>query len=164
LGDVAPVDGQCDASDVAGAVAAEPEDGLGDLIGCAEPVDGLACFGLVAVEFSTFDHGVDHGGADRAGADGIDSDTAGAVFEGDALGEADDAVLGGVVNGAAGLPTRPPRKEQLTIAPLPCSRMWRSSCFTLAQIPRKLMPWTRSNCSALSSAASVGGGMIPALL
>lgn len=35
LGGVAAVDGQSDAGDVAGAVAAQPQDGLGDLLGGA---------------------------------------------------------------------------------------------------------------------------------
>lgn len=93
--------------------------GLGDLVGGAEPVDGLARCGLAAVEFSALDHGVDHRGADRAGTDGVDADATGAVFEGGALGQANDAMLGGVVRGAAGVADQAAEEEQLTIAPLP---------------------------------------------
>ena len=50
------------------------------------------------------------------------------------------------------------------MAPLPCSRIWRSSCFMQAQTPRRLMALTRSKLSAGSSAASVGGIWMPALL
>ena len=50
------------------------------------------------------------------------------------------------------------------MAPLPWSRIWRSSCFMQAQTPRRLMAFTRSKVSAGSSAASVGGAWIPALL
>ena len=52
------------------------------------------------------------------------------------------------------MPTRPPSDEQLTIAPLPCARIWRSSCFMHAQTPRRLIALTRSKLSAGSSAAS----------
>lgn len=60
-------------------------------------------FGLVAVEFAAIDYGVDHRGGHGAGADGVDPDAPGAVFEGGALGHADHAVLGGAVGGAAGV-------------------------------------------------------------
>lgn len=74
LGGVAAVDGQGDAGDVAGAGAAQPQDGLGDLLGDAEAVDGLAGFGLVAVEFAVFDHGVVlHARPDTAQVDGLDA-------------------------------------------------------------------------------------------
>src|SRR2546430_13538328 len=63
-----------------------------------------------------------------------------------------------------GRPTRPPNEEQLTIAPLPCSRIRRSSCFMHAHTPRRLIAFTRSNSSAASSAMSLGGACTPALL
>jgi len=50
------------------------------------------------------------------------------------------------------------------MAPLPCWRIWRSSCFMLAQTPRRLTAFTRSKSSAVSSAASAGGACTPALL
>lgn len=50
------------------------------------------------------------------------------------------------------------------MAPEPYARIWASSCFMLAQIPRRLMALTRSKTSAVSSAASVIGDWMPALL
>jgi hypothetical protein len=50
-----------------------------------------------------------------------------------------------------------PSEEQLTTAPLPWARIWRSSCFMQVQTPRRLIAFTRSKFSAGSSAASVGG-------
>ena len=46
------------------------------------------------------------------------------------------------------------------MAPAPWMRIWPSSCFMQAQIPRRLTALTRSKTSAVSSAASVGGTMI----
>ncbi|CAM5679227.1 hypothetical protein SVIOM74S_09552 [Streptomyces violarus] len=50
------------------------------------------------------------------------------------------------------------------MAPLPWARMCRSSCFIQAHMPRRLMALTRSKRSAGSSAASLGGIWMPALL
>ena len=50
------------------------------------------------------------------------------------------------------------------MAPLPWVRIWASSCFIEAQTPRRLTALTRSNTSAGSSAASLGGTWMPALL
>ena len=50
------------------------------------------------------------------------------------------------------------------MAPLPWVRIWASSCFMQAHTPRRLMALTRSKTSAGSSAASVGGAWMPALL
>src|SRR6266508_2869435 len=38
------------------------------------------------------------------------------------------------------MPIKPPIDEQLTMAPLPCSRIWRSSYFMQCQTPRRLIP------------------------
>ena len=54
------------------------------------------------VELAGGEHVGDHRGGDGAGADGVDPDPAGCVFEGGAAGQAEDAVLGGVVGGPAG--------------------------------------------------------------
>src|SRR6266576_1736131 len=62
------------------------------------------------------------------------------------------------------MPIRPPIEELLTMAPLPCSRIWRSSYFMQFQTPRRLIPFTRSNSSPLTSAISTAGDCIPALL
>src|SRR5258705_3322916 len=50
------------------------------------------------------------------------------------------------------------------MAPLPCVRICCNSCFMQAQTPRRLTPFTRSKFSAVSSAASLGGTWMPALL
>src|SRR5438105_2176304 len=63
-----------------------------------------------------------------------------------------------------GRPIRPPMDEQLTMAPLPCSRIWRSSYFMQFQTPRRLIAFTRSNSSPLASAVSTAGDCTPALL
>src|SRR5437016_2960955 len=62
------------------------------------------------------------------------------------------------------MPMRPPIEELLTMAPLPCSRIWRSSYFMQFQTPRRLIPFTRSNSSPLTSAISTAGDCMPALL
>ena len=50
------------------------------------------------------------------------------------------------------------------MAPLPWLRIWASSCFMQAHTPRRLIALTRSKTSAGSSAASLGGTWMPALL
>ena len=50
------------------------------------------------------------------------------------------------------------------MAPLPWVRIWASSCFMQAHTPRRLIALTRSKISAGSSAASLGGTWMPALL
>src|SRR5439155_2475900 len=62
------------------------------------------------------------------------------------------------------MPMKPPIEELLTMAPLPCSRIWRSSYFMQFQTPRRLIPFTRSNSSPLTSAISRAGDCMPALL
>src|SRR5438552_1069275 len=62
------------------------------------------------------------------------------------------------------MPISPPIEELLTMAPLPCSRIWRSSYFMQFHTPRRLIPFTRSNSSPLASAVSTAGDCIPALL
>src|SRR5436853_2465945 len=62
------------------------------------------------------------------------------------------------------MPIRPPIEELLTMAPLPCSRIWRSSYFMQFHTPRRLMPFTRSNSSPGTSAISTAGDCTPALL
>src|SRR6266550_4526557 len=62
------------------------------------------------------------------------------------------------------MPIRPPIEELLTMAPLTCSRIWRSSYFMQFQTPRRLIPFTRSNSSPLASAVSTAGDCMPALL
>jgi hypothetical protein len=52
------------------------------------------------------------------------------------------------------MPIRPAIEEQLTMAPLPCLRIWRSSYFMQFHTPRRLIAITRSNSSLLASAIS----------
>ena len=135
-----------------------------DLLGAAEAADRCRGGSLGPVELALGGHVRDHRGLDRAGADRVDADAAGRVLQGGAGGQPDHPVLGGVVGGPPGSPTRPPREEQLTIAPLPWARIWPSSCFMHAHTPRRLIALTRSKTSAGSSAASLGGTWMPALL
>jgi multidrug transporter EmrE-like cation transporter len=58
-----------------------------------------------------------------------------------------------------GLPVRTPTEALLTIAPLPCRAICRSSCFMQLQTPRKLIPITRSQSSPVLSA--VGTRAVP---
>src|SRR5438132_4051148 len=62
------------------------------------------------------------------------------------------------------MPISPPIEELLTMAPLPCSRIWRSSYFMQFHTPRRLIPFTRSNSSPGTSAISTAGDCTPALL
>ena len=63
---------------------------------------GWLAMAVGAVEFAVGDHVGDHRGGDGARADGVDPDAAGRVLEGGAAGQADHAVLGGVVGRPAG--------------------------------------------------------------
>src|SRR3954469_16761653 len=63
-----------------------------------------------------------------------------------------------------GKPIRPPIEEQLTIAPLPWSRIWRSSYFMQFQTPRRLTACTRSYSAPLASAISMAGDWLDQLL
>src|SRR3954451_1942696 len=94
-GGVAAVDRQCDSDDEAGAGAAQPQHGRGDLLRLTEPVDRLVGDRFVGVQFTLVDHGGDHRGGDGAGAYGVDPDAARRVFERGAAGEAKHAMFGG---------------------------------------------------------------------
>src|SRR3954447_2572802 len=102
-GGIAAVDGQRDADDEAGSGAAQPQDRGGDLLAASEPADRLPDDGIVHAELAAGDHPRDHRRLDGAGADGVDADPARRVLQRGALGEAEDAVLGGMVGGAAGV-------------------------------------------------------------
>lgn len=65
---------------------------------------GLVGGGLGAVEVAGVDHLGDHGGFDGVGADAVDADATGCVFERGGSGESDDTVFGPVVGSAAGQP------------------------------------------------------------
>src|SRR5690349_14300201 len=56
-----------------------------------------------------------------------------------------------------GTPTKPLVDEQLTITPLPRSRIWRSSCFMQFQTPRRLIAIKRSKSSPRASPVSATG-------
>src|SRR5215213_7481925 len=100
-GGVAAIDGKCDTENEAGCRAAKPQHGRSDLVRAPQPADRLIGDGLGHVELAFGDHVLDHRGLDGSRADRVDADAAGRVLEGSALGEADDAVFGGVVGGAA---------------------------------------------------------------
>src|SRR5713226_797324 len=63
-----------------------------------------------------------------------------------------------------GMPMRPPIEELFTMAPLPCFRIWRSSCFMQRKTLRRLIAFTRSNSSLVASAVSTARLWTPALL
>src|SRR5918994_3621542 len=86
-GGVAAVDGERDSDHEAGAWAAEPHGGRGDLVGGPEASDRLVAERLGHVQFAARNHGFDHRCVDRAGADPVDADAAGCVLECGALGE-----------------------------------------------------------------------------
>jgi hypothetical protein len=69
----------------------------------AVPGDGRGGGGRLRVQFAGGGHALDHGGVDRAGADGVDPHPARPVFEGCRLGESDHPVLGGVVGRPSGV-------------------------------------------------------------
>jgi hypothetical protein len=104
-------------------------------LGPSEPADRLLCLCLRFVELSSSDHVGDHRVFEAAWADGVDADPAGCVLE-RAAGEADDTVFEVVQAARPGSATRPPSYEQFTIASLPRSLMYRSSCLMHAHTPR----------------------------
>jgi hypothetical protein len=69
-----------------------------------------------------------------------------------------------MVGGAARQADQTAERGAVDDSPEPWVRIWASSCFMLAQMPRKLIAFTRSKTSAGSSAASVAGDWMPALL
>src|SRR5438874_10590930 len=82
--------------------AAKPQHSRGDLFRFAEASDRLF-FRDVFHRFRLFgDHGGNHWCVDGAGAYGIDADASAGVFKGSALGEANHAVLCGMVDSPAG--------------------------------------------------------------
>src|SRR5215207_5559364 len=163
-GGVAAVDRKRDADHEAGYWAAEPEHGRGDLVCAPEPADRLVGQRLGHVEFALGDHLLDHRGLDRSRADRVDADAAGRVSSAALLVRPRTPCLEAWYAARPGSPTRPPSDEQLTMAPLPCARICRSSCFMHAQTPRRLIAFARSKNSVGSWAASVGGAWMPALL
>lgn len=79
---------------------AQEEDGACDVAGCGEAGHGDAVDDVVVGVGGAGLIDVVHLGLDPAGADGVDTDVAGAPFGGEGAGEADEAVLGGVVGTA----------------------------------------------------------------
>src|SRR3954469_21188337 len=147
-----------------GAGAAQPQHGSGDLLRPAETPDRLIAHDFFHGLRLLGQHFGHHRGFDRARAHGVDADAARGVFEGCTLRKPDHAVLSRWYMARPGSPIRPPIEEQLTIAPLPWSRMWRSSYFMQFQTPRRLTACTRSYSAPLASAISMAGDWMPALL
>ena len=123
---------------------AKPENSIGDLFWSAKPTDGVSFTSPSGRQPASCQHLVGHRRMDQARTYGIDANAPCSVFESRALGESKDSVLGGVVGSTLGAPTSPPSEEQLTIAPLPCLRICRSSNFMQLHTPRRLMAITRS--------------------
>ena len=96
-GEVATVDGQCDAGHVAGLLRREPDDRVGDLLRLGDPAERVRGHQPL-VQGGVLDHHVrDQRCVDQAWADSVDPDAAIGVVQGGALGQADLGVLGGHV-------------------------------------------------------------------
>lgn len=154
-----------------GGIASQLPLGAADCRSCGVSVSGRRCrrgvpltrvepcgqpgFAFGKVSFDAFNAGGDGTGSieyrDVTGNtakddDPVDADAALGVFERHAARQADHAMLGGVI-GSKLRPAGQPANRR-AIAPLPCFRICKSSCFTQAQTPRSLMAFTRSNASA----------------
>src|SRR5262249_15316951 len=82
--------------------AAQPEYSGGDFLRPAQPTDRLFLRDVFH-RFRLFgDHGGNHMRFERAGAHGIYADASGCIFKSSALGEADHAVFGGMIDGPTG--------------------------------------------------------------
>src|SRR5574337_454937 len=106
-GGVSAVDGQRMSDAITGQWTTQPEHRVGDFFGATDAPDGYGFDELIHACGVLGDHAGDHGGVDGAGADGVDADAAGGVFESCALGEAEDAVFGAVVDRGAGYADQP---------------------------------------------------------
>jgi len=76
----------------------------------------------------------------QAGVDRVHADAVLDVFQSGRPRQADHAVLGRDVGTDTGLPVNAPTDALLTIAPLPCRSICRSSYFMQLHTPRKLIP------------------------
>src|SRR5437870_6691153 len=82
--------------------AAKPQHSGGDFLRPAQPTDRLFLRDVFH-RFRLFgDHGGNHRRFDGAGAYGIDADAPGGIFKSSALGEANHAVFGGMIDSPAG--------------------------------------------------------------
>jgi hypothetical protein len=86
LGGVASVDGECDSDDEAGAGAAQPQDGCGDLLAMAEAADRSPGGRLGPVDLTLGPMSATIGVFDGARADSVDADSVGRVLHGGACG------------------------------------------------------------------------------
>ena len=98
---LAAVDEEGGTGDVAGGVAGEEGDGLGDFarLAAAAERDGAE---IVLQGFRLGEVGLGEGGADEAGADGVDADAVGAEFIGGGMQNAEDSGFAGVVGDQVG--------------------------------------------------------------
>ena len=98
---LAAVDDHGVADHEGGRVRAQPDDGRGDLLGLAHPPDRLLRDHLRPPLGRAPGEAAHHRRVDVPGADGVDAEVLRGVVEGGRLGQADHAVLGGGVRGAA---------------------------------------------------------------
>ena len=114
---IAAIDGDRLAGDIAGRVAAKPEDGIRNLLGSAQSLHRDESFQHLVQLFSLTrgDHLVRHGRLNHAGADIIDPNATCRVFQGRTLRKPDHAVLRGMYVPRWFPPIRPPSEEQFTI-------------------------------------------------
>ena len=96
-----------------------------------------------------------HRGVDDAGADGVDADVRCRVVERGRLGQADDAVLGGDVGGAAGEALDAGARGGVDDRAAALSSISGISCFMHRNTPRRLMAMMRSHSSSVISAVGL---------
>jgi len=120
IGGPTSVDGESVAVDEAalGGVG-EEEDGTCDIVGGGEAGHGNTVEDVVVSIGGGGLIEVVHLGLDPAGTDGVDTNVAGAPLDGERTGEADEAMLGGVVGGAVGDAGKPCDRGNVDNASLP---------------------------------------------
>src|SRR6195256_586823 len=85
-------------------LAAEPQDGRGNLLGPAQPADRSHSHDFLHRVRLALQHARHHRGLDGPWTNGVDADSPSGVFKRGAFGEAEHAMLGGVIDAAAGNP------------------------------------------------------------
>ena len=123
---VSAVDGKGDPGDETGAGAGEPQYGGGDLVGSSEACHRCGGGGLGDVEFALAIMSVTIGVSMVPGQMALMRIPRGAYSRAALLVRPSTPCLEAWYAARPGRPTRPPREEQLTIAPLPWLRIWRA--------------------------------------
>src|SRR5947209_1032733 len=98
---VSAIHGERVSNDEARARAAQPQNSGGNLLSFSETADRLFLQDVFHRLGLFRDHGRHHGRFDSAGANGVDADASRSIFKSGALREPNDAVFGGMVDGAA---------------------------------------------------------------